>query len=115
MQKVEAVKTALTNKGKQVADKAKDIAEIASLKRQIRTCEDVIKRNELEIGRMIYDQFELQTEAEETGEPGCKEELVSGTKKSCPDRFRKQCTAISNAKRAIVDLNKQIKQIQRRK
>ena len=39
------VEETLTTKGKVVADKAKEMAEIASLKSQIGTCEDVIKKN----------------------------------------------------------------------
>lgn len=42
----------ITTKGKEVTGKAKDLAEIANLKGQIGTCEDVIKKNYIEIGRL---------------------------------------------------------------
>ena len=35
----------ITSKGREVSDKAKDLAEIASLKSQINTCEEVIRKN----------------------------------------------------------------------
>ena len=38
----------ITTKGKEVTGKAKDLAEIANLKGQIGTCEDVIKKNYIE-------------------------------------------------------------------
>lgn len=47
----------ITAKGRQVADKAKDTAEILNLKSQISTCEEVIKMNYLEIGRLFYEQY----------------------------------------------------------
>ena len=45
----------ITTKGKEVTGKAKDLAEIANLKGQIGTCEDVIKKNYIEIGRLYYE------------------------------------------------------------
>ena len=42
---IKKVEETATSKGKVVADKAKQLAEIASLKSQIGTCEEVIKKN----------------------------------------------------------------------
>lgn len=47
----------ISAKGKEVADKAKDQAEILNLKGQISTCEEVIKKNYLEIGKLFYEQY----------------------------------------------------------
>ncbi len=42
-------------KGKEVTDKAKDLAEIANLKSQINTCEDVVRKNYMEIGKKYFE------------------------------------------------------------
>lgn len=81
------VEETITTTGKVVADKAKEMAEIASLKSQIGTCEDVIKKNYAEIGRMYYEQF---------GE-------------SPDELFAKQCRAIKNAQNGVSELEKKIK------
>ncbi|MBO5166674.1 MAG: hypothetical protein IJ405_01025 [Lachnospiraceae bacterium] len=83
------VEETLTTKGKVVADKAKEMAEIASLKSQIGTCEDVIKKNYAEIGRIYYENF-----------GDCAEEL-----------FAKQCRAIKNAQIGVSELEQKIKDI----
>lgn len=76
-------------KGKEVTDKAKDIAEVANLNSQIKTCEDVIKRNYAEIGKLYYEK--------------CGE---------APDEaYEEQCRAINNARNAIEELNDKIKEI----
>lgn len=46
----------LSVKGKEAADKAKDLAEIAALKAQIVTSESVIKKTYTEIGKLYYEQ-----------------------------------------------------------
>lgn len=79
----------ITSKGKDVADKAKDVAEIANLRSQIAACEDVIKKNYLEIGKLYYEQFK---EAEYND-------------------FVEQCTAITNAKNGVEALEAKIKEI----
>lgn len=76
-------------KGKEVADKAKDMAEIAKLKSQISTCEEVIKKNYIEIGKLYYDHYADMAEAP----------------------FEKQCTAIKNAKMGVEELQKKIDNI----
>lgn len=115
MEKLETIKTVLSDKKNQVTDKAKELSELIRLKRQISTCEEVIKRNQLEIGRMVYAQYEERVEAEENGDPTAMDELgmETGTQ-SCSERFEKQCVAIANANRAIADLKKQIRMLQKK-
>lgn len=72
---IELVGGKVVNIGKEVADKAKEAAEIANLKNQIRTCDEVIRKNYMEIGRKYYDNFA----------------------ESAEDLFSKQCKAIRNA------------------
>lgn len=76
-------------KGKEVADKAKDTAEILSLKSQISTCEEVIKKNYLEIGRLFYEQY--------------------GENPDAP--FKKQRNAIKNARVGVSELQAKIDQL----
>ncbi|MBE5863566.1 MAG: hypothetical protein E7295_12040 [Lachnospiraceae bacterium] len=112
---METIKTVLSDKKKQVTGKAKELSELVRLKRQINTCEEVIKRNQMEIGRMVYAQYEERVEAEENGDPTAMDELGMATEtKSVSERFEKQCVAIANANRAIADLKKQIKTIQKK-
>lgn len=79
----------ISAKGKQVADKAKDTAEIMNLKSQISTCEEVIKMNYVEIGKLFYEQY---------GEDG-----------DAP--FEKQRNAIKNARNGINELQAKIDQL----
>lgn len=79
----------ISSKGKEVADKAKDTAEILSLKSQISTCEEVIKKNYLEIGRLYYEQYGKEPDAP----------------------FEKQCKAIKNARIGVKDLQAKIDQL----
>ncbi len=79
----------ITSKGREVADKAKDLADIASLRSQISACEDVIKKNYMEIGKLYYEQFK---EAEYND-------------------FVEQCTAIENAKNGVKALEEKISDI----
>lgn len=79
----------ITTKGKEAADKAKELAEIANLKSQISTCEEVIKKNYMEIGKIYFEQYGDIPEAP----------------------FEKQCRAINNAKRGATDLQEKIKEI----
>lgn len=79
----------ISAKGKQVADKAKDTAEIWNLKSQIATCEEVIKMNYLEIGRLFYEQY-----GEDVDAP-----------------FEKQRNAIRNARLGANELQAKIDQL----
>lgn len=85
----EKVGETITAKGKDVTNKAKDMAEIASLRNQISTCEEVIRKNYLEIGRLYYEQFR---EAENND-------------------FMEQCMAITNAKNGVEALEGKIREI----
>ena len=100
------IKKAVLDKGQLVANKAKDLAEIAKLKSQIFSCEEVIRKNQLEIGNMVYADYEAWKEARESGDELNPEPFQGKTE------CEKQCVAIANAKRAIADLKKQIKAIQ---
>lgn len=79
----------ISSKGKEVADKARDTAEILSLKSQISTCEEVIKKNYLEIGRLFYEQYGEAPEAP----------------------FAKQCKAVRNARVGVRELQAKIDQL----
>mgnify|MGYP006903486150 FL=1 len=86
---IKKVEETATSKGKVVVDKAKQLAEIASLKSQIGTCEEVIKKNYAEIGKLYYENY-----------ANCPEEL-----------FEKQCRAITNAQAGAKELEQKIKDI----
>lgn len=79
----------ISAKGREAADKAKEVAEVANLKGQISTCEDIIKKNYMEIGRLYYEQY------------GDAPEEV----------FAKSCRAIGNAKNGIEELQAKIKEV----
>lgn len=83
------VEETITTKGQAAVDKAKELAEIARLKSQIGTCEEILKKNYMEIGRIYYENF-----------GNCPEAL-----------FDKQCRNISNAQHGIDELEKQIRDI----
>lgn len=86
---IEKLGDTITMKGKEVADKAKELAEIANLKGQIATCEEVIKKNYMEIGKIYYEHYAKMPE-----EP-----------------FEKQCRAIRNAQMGIDDLQQKINEL----
>lgn len=83
---LEKIGDTITAKGKEAADKAKEIAEIASLRSQISTCEEVIKKNYLEIGKLYYELYGDMAE----------------------DNFAKQCRNIQNARHGVNELQRQI-------
>ena len=86
---IEKLGDTITEKGKLAADKAKEMAAIANLKSQISTCEEIMKKNYLEIGKIYYEQYSDMPEPP----------------------FEKQCEAIRNAQRAIDDLQGKIDQL----
>ena len=86
---IEKIGDTITEKGKVAADKAKEIATIANLKSQISTCEEVMKKNYLEIGKIYFEQYSDMPEPP----------------------FEKQCEAIKNSQRAIADLQEKIDQL----
>lgn len=79
----------ITTKGKEAVDKANEVGEIINLKSQISTCEEVIRKKYMEIGKIYFEQYGDMPE-----EP-----------------FEKQCRAIRNAKNGIADLQEKIKEV----
>lgn len=86
---VEKIGDTISAKSKEVSDKAKEVAEIIRLKDQIRVCEDVIRKNYLEIGKEFMKEY--------------------GDNEEAP--FEKQRTAIKNAQKGVEDLQAQINAI----
>lgn len=86
---LEKIGDTITDKGKEAVDKAKDMAEIASLKSQISTCEDVIRKNYTEIGKLYYEQYGDMPE-----EP-----------------FAKACQSIKNAMNGVNELQARIREL----
>ncbi|MCM1185732.1 MAG: hypothetical protein NC251_04570 [Lachnoclostridium sp.] len=86
---LEKIGDVITEKGQEAVDKAKDVAEIVNLKSRISTCEDVIKKNYTEIGKLYYEQFKDMPDAD----------------------FQKQCRTIANAENGIAKLQAKIKEI----
>lgn len=80
---------AITETSSRIADRAKETAEIVSLRNQITTCEEVIKKNYIEIGKLYFEKYH--------DEPN---ELLG-----------KQCRAIENAQNGIAELRKRIDEI----
>lgn len=76
-------------KGKEVTEKAKDIADIASLKKKIADCEDSIRKNYIELGRLYYEKHGQTPESEY-------------------DSF---CWAIADAKESIEELEEEIRRV----
>lgn len=85
----EKVGETITSKGMEVADKAKEVAEIANLRSQISTCEEVIKKNYLEIGKLYYEKY----------------------KDAEYNDFAEQCTAVDNARNGVKALEEKIREI----
>lgn len=86
---LEKIGDTISTKGKEAADKAKELAEIANLRSQIATCEEVIKKNYMEIGKLYYELYGDMSE----------------------ESFAKQCRAISNARRGVDELQKRINEV----
>lgn len=79
----------ISARGKEAVDKAKEIAEIANLKSQIATCEEVVKKNYMEIGKLYYELYGDMAEED----------------------FAKQCRAIKNAKRGAKELQQKVDEL----
>lgn len=76
-------------KSREVTDKAKDMAEIANLKGQIHTCEELLKKRYIEIGKIYYDKHGSTPEEE----------------------YLDACRDIENAQNTVVDLETRIREI----
>ncbi len=87
----------ISAKGREAADKAKEMAQIASLKSQISTCEEVIKKNYMEIGRLYYEKY------------GAVDTPVAEEGQEAP--FVKQCRAIRNARNGVNELQEKIREL----
>ncbi len=79
----------ITTKGKEVSDKAKDMAELVNLKGQVHTCEDLIRKRYVEIGKIYYEKHGSTPE----------EDYIDA------------CRDIENAQNTIVDLEARIKEL----
>ncbi|MBP5282142.1 MAG: hypothetical protein J6Z22_06550 [Lachnospiraceae bacterium] len=106
MDKVEKLREAALEQGRRFGDKLWEIKEITKLKSQICSCEEIIRKNQMEIGKMVYADYEAWQEAVESGE--APEEVFRG-RTEC----EKQCVAIANANKAIAELKKQIKNLKK--
>lgn len=86
---IEKIADTISDKGKEAAEKAKELAEIANLKSQIGTCEEVIKKKYMEIGKLYFELYGDMPE-----EP-----------------FEKACRSIKNARGGVEELQNKIKEI----
>ena len=123
MDKMETVKAVIANRGRAVADKAKEITEIAKLKAQIMSCEEIIRKNYLEIGKRVFEAYEEEENCEQLTDDDISDGVTDLEKESAAKdrealmkqkweaRYKKQCTAILNAKRAIEDLERRIEEL----
>lgn len=107
MEKVDKLRAMALEQGRQIGDKLWEIKEITKLKSQICSCEEIIRKNQTEIGKMVFADYEAWQEAMESGEAP-RQEVFHG-RTEC----EKQCVAIANAKKAIADLKKQIKDVKK--
>lgn len=80
---------AITTKGKEVADKAKDVAEVVNLKGQIHSYEEIIKKRYIEIGKIYYEKHGSTPEEE----------------------YMDACRDIENAQNTVFDIEARIKEI----
>lgn len=86
---IEKLGDTISSKGKEVVEKVKDTAEIFRLKGQVSTCEEVIRKNYLEIGKLFFEQH--------------------GDDPDAP--FEKQRTAIQNAQTGVKELREKIDEL----
>lgn len=86
---LEKIGDAITTKGQEAVDKAKDMAEIVNLRSRISTCEDIIRKNYMEIGKLYYELYGDMPDAD----------------------FQKQCRSIANARNGVEKLQEKIREI----
>ena len=89
MEFIEKVGSFISEKGREAVDRTKLMAEIVNLKSQIATCEEVIKKNYLEIGKLYYEEY--------------------GSTPDAP--FEKQREAIKNARNGMSELQARIDEL----
>lgn len=82
----------ITTKGQAAVEKVKMLKEIAELKSRISVCEDVIRKNYLEIGQKVYEQR--------------KEAMILDE-----ETFEKQFRSIENAKKAREELKEKMEEV----
>lgn len=82
----------ITTKGQAVVDKAKEWKTIAELRSQISVCEEVIRKNYLEIGQKVYEQRKESFTVDET-------------------TFEKQFRSIENARRGREELKRKMEEV----
>lgn len=86
---LEKVGGTVSAKAKEAADKAKVMAEIMKLKSQISTCEEVMRKNYLEIGKQYFEEY--------------------GDVQDAP--YEKNCRAISDARKGVDALQARIDEL----
>jgi len=59
----EKIGDTISDKGRKAADKAKELAEVATLKGQIFNHEEAMKKDYMEIGRIYFEQYGNMPEA----------------------------------------------------
>lgn len=92
----EKIQNFMAKTGKEAADRVRTLAGIMNLKSQIATCEEVIRKNYLEIGRMYYEEH-------------CAEADCGGEARAKADApYQKQLEAIRNAGKGAEDLRRQM-------
>lgn len=91
MDLVEKMGVILVEKGKVAVDKAKLLSEMATVKGRMDTCEEVLKKNYMEIGKMYCEKYGEQPE----------------------ERFEKQCRAIRNAAKGKQELEAQLEELKK--
>lgn len=102
---VEKVTETVTTNRKKAVDKARQMAEIAGLKNQIAACEEVIRKNYMEIGRLTVAQYKKGLDGTESmpdpdNAPDPKEVFCE-----------KQCRAVVNAQAGIKDLERKLREV----
>lgn len=89
MEIFDKVSDKVITKGKEVTEKAKDIVDIAGLKKQIADCEAKIRKNYIELGRLYYEKHGQTPEAD----------------------FDSFCWEIADAKESIEELQEEIRKV----
>ena len=118
METVDKFAAMISGTGKKVADKAKILADIAKKKSEISACEETIRKNYMELGKLVYEEYERARDAESgrvAEEAGAVNAAFDDAEQQqiqqVPERYMKQCKIIYNAKKGIAELEKEIQEI----